>query len=73
MRLLLAEDEKALADALGAALKHNNYSVDIVYNGKEAVDYLAAGNYDALLKRYAARATPYPCCCSPQRARSKTG
>ena len=49
MRLLLAEDEKALADALGAALKHNNYSVDIVYNGKEAVDYLAAGNYDALI------------------------
>ena len=49
MRLLLAEDEKALADALGAALKHNNYSVDIVYNGKDAVDYLAAGNYDALI------------------------
>ncbi|MCR5141500.1 MAG: response regulator transcription factor [Ruminococcus sp.] len=49
MRLLLAEDEKALADALGAALKHNNYSVDIVHNGKDAVDYLAAGNYDALI------------------------
>ena len=28
MRLLLAEDERDLADALEAMLKHNNYSVD---------------------------------------------
>ena len=49
MRLLLAEDEKELSNALVAVLKHNNYSVDIVYNGKDAVDYLAAGNYDALI------------------------
>ncbi len=49
MRLLIAEDEKELANALGAALRHNKYSVDIVYNGREAVDYLSAGNYDALI------------------------
>ena len=30
MRLLLAEDEKELSDALVAILKHNNYSVDAV-------------------------------------------
>ena len=36
MRLLLAEDERDLADALEAMLKHNNYSVDVVNNGQDA-------------------------------------
>ena len=39
MRLLLAEDEKELSKALCAVLKHNNYSVDPVYNGQDALDY----------------------------------
>lgn len=43
MRLLLAEDEKALSSALQVILKHNNYSVDAVYNGQEAYDYIMAG------------------------------
>ena len=42
MRLLLAEDEKELSDALVAILKHNNYSVDAVYNGEDALHYLEA-------------------------------
>ena len=47
MRLLLAEDEKDLSDALVTVLKHNNYSVDAVYNGQDALDYLTEGdNYD---------------------------
>ena len=45
MRLLLAEDEKELSNALVAVLKHNNYSVDAVYNGQDALDYLEAGNF----------------------------
>ncbi len=49
MRLLLAEDEKELSKALVAILKHNHYSVDAVYNGKEALDYLAVGDYDGVL------------------------
>ena len=36
MRLLLAEDEKELSDALVVILKHNNYSVDAVYDGQSA-------------------------------------
>ena len=36
MRLLLAEDEKELANALAAVLKHNKYSIDVVYNGADA-------------------------------------
>ena len=46
MRLLLAEDEKDLADALEAMLKHNNYSVDVVDNGQDAYDYLMLDEYD---------------------------
>lgn len=49
MRLLLAEDEKALANALATILKHNNYAVDTVYNGKDAVDYINTGIYDAVI------------------------
>ena len=40
MRLLLAEDEKSLSKALTVILEHSGYSVDAVYNGKEAVEYL---------------------------------
>lgn len=49
MRLLLAEDEKDLSKALVAILKHNNYSVDAVYDGQDALDYLEAENYDAAI------------------------
>ncbi len=49
MRILLAEDEKALSRALVAILKHNNYSVDAVYDGEEALDYLQSEVYDALV------------------------
>lgn len=49
VRLLLAEDEKELSNALVAILKHNNYSVDAVGNGQDALDYLAAENYDGAI------------------------
>jgi two-component system response regulator ArlR len=46
MRLLLAEDEKDLSHALVTILKHNNYSVDAVYNGTDALAYLLSQEYD---------------------------
>ena len=49
MRLLLAEDERDLADALEAMLKHNNYSVDTVDNGQDALDYLMLDDYDGAI------------------------
>lgn len=49
MRLLLAEDEKDLSHALVTVLKHNNYSVDAVYNGQDALDYLETGIYDGAI------------------------
>lgn len=49
MRLLLAEDERALSNALVVILKHNNYSVDAVYNGQDAIDYLETDLYDCAI------------------------
>ena len=49
MRLLLADDEKDLVDALEAMLKHNNYSVDVVNNGQDALDYLMLDEYDGAI------------------------
>ena len=49
MRLLLAEDEKTLSNALVTILKHNNYSVDAVYNGEDAFDYIETGVYDGAI------------------------
>ena len=49
MRLLLAEDEKSLSRAVCAILKKNNYSVDAVYDGEEALDYLETENYDGVI------------------------
>ena len=49
MRILLAEDERSLSRALLALLERNNYSVDAVYDGEEALAYLEAGNYDAVI------------------------
>lgn len=49
MKLLLAEDELSLSRALVHILEKNNYSVDPVYNGQDAFDYLENGNYDALI------------------------
>ena len=49
MRLLLAEDEKELSRALTTILERNNYSVDAVYDGEEALEYLNSNNYDGLI------------------------
>lgn len=47
MRILLAEDEVALARAIAKIFEKNNYSIDVVHDGQDALDYLDAGNYDA--------------------------
>lgn len=49
MRILIAEDEVELANALSAILKHNHFSTDVVYNGEDALDYLETGLYDAAI------------------------
>lgn len=49
MRLLVIEDETALADALCEILKQNSYMVDAVYNGLDGLDYARSGVYDIIL------------------------
>ena len=49
MRILLAEDERSLSRAVVALLEKNNYSADAVCDGAEALEYLAAENYDAVI------------------------
>lgn len=49
MRLLLAEDERELSKALVSILKHNNFTVDAVFDGEEALEYLSAEVYDGVI------------------------
>ena len=49
MRILLAEDEKSMSRALCAILAKNNYSVEPVYDGQDALDYLLGGEYDCAI------------------------
>lgn len=49
MKLLLAEDEVELSNALTAILKHSGYTVDAVYDGQDALDYALIGGYDGLV------------------------
>ena len=46
MRILLAEDERALSKAIIKIFEKNNYSADAAYDGEEALAYLESGSYD---------------------------
>ena len=49
MRILLAEDERSLSRAMVAILEKNNYSVDAVYDGAEALKRATLESYDAVI------------------------
>ncbi|MDO4331379.1 MAG: response regulator transcription factor [Eubacteriales bacterium] len=49
MRLLIVEDETALAEALTEILKQNGYLADAVANGAEALEYIRTQIYDLIL------------------------
>ena len=49
MRILFAEDVNALSKALTTILERNNYSVDAVFDGQAALEYLEADNYDCVI------------------------
>ncbi len=49
MRILLAEDEVALAKVIVRIFEKNHYSIDAVHDGADALDYLEAGNYDCAI------------------------
>ena len=49
MKLLIAEDELDLAEALTVFFERNHFSVDAVHNGADAYEYAATGAYDAVI------------------------
>ncbi|THF75264.1 response regulator transcription factor [Cohnella fermenti] len=49
MRILIAEDELHLAEALTQILRKNHYSVDAVHDGRSGLDYALSGIYDLIL------------------------
>ena len=49
MRILVADDEPEMTMVLEALLRRENYSVDVVHNGQDALDYGLADNYDCLV------------------------
>ena len=49
MRLLLAEDEEAMAEAVTAFLEYHHYAVDWVNNGSDALETARLGIYDVLI------------------------
>ena len=49
MRLLLAEDEIAMSEAVVDILNYHKYSVDAVYDGEDALDYARSQSYDGVL------------------------
>ena len=49
MRILVVEDEKDLNNIITKHLKKNNFSVDSVFNGEEALEYLEYGAYDLII------------------------
>ena len=49
MKILYAEDEKSMSEAVTDILKYHNYIVDSVDNGQDAFDYACTGQYDGII------------------------
>lgn len=49
MKILLAEDTRDMNHVLTAALTHEGYDVDSAFDGEEALDFVRANGYDAMV------------------------
>lgn len=49
MKLLYAEDEVSMSEAVVDILVYHKYNVDAVYNGKDALDYALNDKYDGII------------------------
>lgn len=49
MKLLYAEDERSLAEAVVDVLEYHKYKVDVVYNGQDALDWAQNDRYDGMI------------------------
>ena len=49
MKLLVADDERDIADAIGIILKFNKLDSDVVYDGEQALDKIKNNYYDGII------------------------
>lgn len=49
MKLLYAEDEISMSEAVKDILEYHNYSVDSVYDGEEALEFARLEHYDGII------------------------
>lgn len=49
MRILVVEDERDLNRVISKRLEKEGYSIDSCYNGKEALEYMQTGEFDAVV------------------------
>ena len=49
MKLLYAEDERSLSEAVVDVLEYHKYKVDAVYDGQDALDYAMNDQYDGII------------------------
>lgn len=49
VRVLVAEDERLLADAIAAGLRRHAMAVDVVYDGGSAVEHTGVNEYDVVV------------------------
>ena len=49
MRVLIVEDERRLAEALGQIMAEQRYQADVVYDGADGLDYGLTEQYDVII------------------------
>ena len=49
MRILIAEDDRSIADAVRKRLQAANYTVDVCDNGRDAYDYIVMTDYAVII------------------------
>lgn len=49
LKLLYAEDERSMSEAVCDILEYHKYSVDAVYDGQQALDFALAEKYDGII------------------------
>ena len=65
MKLLYAEDEPAMAEAVTDILNYHSFMVDAVPDGEEALEYALSGDYDGIiLDIMLSKQAAWRCCAS---------
>lgn len=65
MKLLYAEDEPAMAEAVTDILNYHNFMVDAVPDGEEALEYALSGDHDGIISTSCCpKKAAWRCCTS---------